>query len=132
MHCPRRFRFVDPIAIGVLIGALAVAGCGGPKATVSGCITCEGKPVSGVVLFSSKGDAAGSVHQSVSAPLSPTGNYTVQLNGAGKYVVVVTPSDVVLRPKAGRFDYPCDRTPKEVDIVAGDNDVTIALPKRTR
>jgi hypothetical protein len=132
MHCPRKLRCVDPLAIGVLFGAFGVVGCGGPQATVSGCITCEGKPVTGVVLFSSKGDSAGGVHQSVSAPLSPTGNYTLQLNGVGKYMVVVTPSDVVLRPKAGSFDYPCDRTPKEFDIAAGNNDVTIELPKRSR
>jgi hypothetical protein len=130
MFRPRRIRFGDRLAIGVLIGTFGVVGCGGPQATVSGCITCQSKPVSGVVLFSSK--EAGSVHESVSAALSPTGNYTLQLNGVGKYVVVVTPSDVVLRPKAGSPDYPCDRSPREIEIVAGNNDVTIDLPKRSR
>ena len=112
---------------------LAAAGCGGPQATVSGCVTCQGKPVKGIILFSSKGASdAGAAHESASATLSPTGNFTLHLNAVGKYVVVVTPSDVALHPKAGTLDYPCDRSPKDFDIVTGDNDVTFELPKRNR
>ena len=37
-----------------------------------------------------------------------------------------------LRPKPGQPDYPCDRSPLERDVKAGDNDITIELGRRKR
>ncbi len=119
----------------VVVGIFVVAGCGGPSATVTGRVTCQGKPVVGMILFSPKaapGDSGNAAGPSVTATLSETGGYEIRLTSIGKHTVVITPSDVVLRPKAGAFDYPCDRSPLERDIVAGANDVTIELAKRTK
>jgi hypothetical protein len=133
---PWKITFVDRLPIGgILIVAFAAAvGCGGPQATVSGCITCQGKPVTGVVLFSSKatpGVEAGA-QNSATAELSETGNYTVKLHGSGKYVVVVTPRDLSFRRKGGAPDFPCDRSPREIEVVAGNNDISFELAKRSR
>ena len=117
------------LVVGLLVG------CGGPSAKVTGRVTCQGKPVVGLILFSPKtnlGDENKPVGPSVSATLSETGSYEVRLSSVGAHTIVITPSDVVFRPKAGAFDYPCDRSPLERDIVAGDNEIVIDLAKRTR
>jgi hypothetical protein len=116
----------------LLFGMFAVAGCGGQAARVTGRVSCQGKPVVGVILFSPKGEAGSNAGRSVSAALREDGSYELQLTSIGKYTVVVTPRDVVFRPKEGGFDYPCDRSPLEREITAGDNDITIDLAKRTR
>jgi hypothetical protein len=119
------------LAVVLLVGAFAAVGCGGPSAKVTGRVTCQGQPVVGVILFSPK-TAEGGAGASVSAPLQEDGSFELQLKNTGKYTVVVTSHDVTLKPKAGQFDYPCDRSPLERDIVAGDNEVLIDLKKRTR
>jgi len=116
----------------LVLGMLATAGCGGPPATVTGRVTCQDKPVSGVILFSPKGEDAGNTGPSVNAPLREDGSFELRLTTLGKHIVVITPRDITLRPKPGEFDYPCDRSPLERDIKAGDNDITIELAKRTR
>jgi hypothetical protein len=110
------------------LGILAASGCGAPSARVTGRVTCKDKPVVGVILFSPKGGEG----PSVSATLDDDGRYEVKLPSIGKYTVVVTPSNVTYPPKPGEFDYPCDRSPLERDIKAGDNDVPIELAVRTR
>jgi hypothetical protein len=122
---------VRPSFLVLLLGLLA-AGCGGRTAQVKGRITCEGKPVVGVILFSPKGDEGGNRGSAVTATLNDDGAYELKLPSTGKYTIVVTPRDVNYPPKPGEFDYPCDRSPLERDIQAGDNDVTIELAKRTR
>lgn len=121
---PRAMRVAVPF---IALAILTSTGCGGPSARVTGRITCQGKPVVGVILFSPKGEGT-----SASAPLHEDGSYELRLTNIGVHTVVVTPRDVALRPKPGRFDYPCDRSPVERDIKAGDNDVTIELTKRVR
>ena len=116
------------LSMALLIGTLAAAGCGGPSAKVTGRVTCQNKPVVGLILFSAKGQ----VGTSATAELSEDGSYELRLTSIGMHTIVVTPRDVVLRPKAGAFDYPCDRSPLEREIKAGDNDVTIDLAKRVR
>ena len=118
----------------VLVGMFAL-GCGGPAASVTGRVTCQGKPVVGVILFSPKspgGEVLNSAGPAVQATLSDEGTYELRLSSLGKHVIVVMPRDVAFRPKAGVFDYPCDRSPLEREIVAGDNDVTIELAKRNK
>jgi hypothetical protein len=85
----------------------------------------------GLVLFSPK-EQSGSGKAAVTAELNDDGRFELRLAGIGQHTIVVTPRDVVLRPKKGEFDYPCDRSPLERDIKAGDNDVTIELSKRVR
>ena len=116
----------------LLIGMSLTAGCGGTSAKVTGRVTCQGKPVAGIILFSPKGNVGAEAGAAVTAPLQEDGGYEIRLKGAGAYTVVVTPRDVVLRPKAGTFDYPCDRSPQEREIKAGDNEITIELPKRSK
>jgi hypothetical protein len=116
----------------LLIGALVPIGCGAPSANVKGQVTCDGKPIVGTILFSPKGGEGTTTGTSVSASLNDDGRYELKLKSIGKYTVVITPGDVKFRPKAGGLDYPCDRSPLERDITAGDNDITIELAKRTR
>ena len=123
------------LSAALVVGMFATVGCGGPSARVTGRVTCQGKPVVGMILFSPKealGDTRTAAGPSVSATLSETGGYELRLTSIGKHTVVITPSDVVLRPKAGTFDYPCDRSPLERDIVVGDNDVNIELATRKK
>jgi hypothetical protein len=108
-------------------------GCGTPSARVTGRVTCDGKPVVGVILFSPKPDETGNAAGSaVTAPLGEDGRFELKLTSMGAHTVVVTPHDVVARPKRGQFDYPCDRSPLERTVQPGDNEVTIELARRTR
>lgn len=111
---------------------LLSAGCGGSSANVTGRVTCQGKAVVGLILFSPKDQGGAKAGAAVTAELNDDGRYQLQLTSTGMHTVVVTPRDVVLRPKKGEFDFPCDRSPFERDIKAGDNDVTIDMAKRVR
>jgi hypothetical protein len=111
---------------------LAASGCGGSTPTVHGRITCDGNPVVGVVLFSPKAVDGGNAGPPVSAELKEDGSYELQLTTPGTYTVMVTPRDVNPRPRPGQFDYPCDRSPREQTVKAGDNEISIQLPRRTR
>lgn len=115
------------VIFGVL--ALGVLGCGMPSAKVAGRVTCQGKPVVGIILFSPKSEAGG---KAVAADLDEDGHYELKLTTVGKHAVVITPRDVVANPKPGQFPYPCELTPIERDIQAGDNEIAIELAKRTR
>ena len=121
------------LSAALLLG-MSASGCGGPMAKVTGRVTCQGKPVVGVILFSPKSPVGelNSAGPAVQATLSDEGTYEVRLNSVGAHVIVVTPSDVVFRPKAGAFDYPCDRSPLEREIKSGENEVVIDLAKRVK
>jgi hypothetical protein len=116
------------IALTIMLG---IVGCGGPSAKVTGRVTCQNKAVVGVILFSPKVEGDAPATPAVSAPLDDDGRYELNLPAIGKYKIVVTPRDVKLRPKEGEFDYPCDRSPLEREVVAGENDITIDLAIRT-
>ena len=120
------------LAIAIFLATLSSAGCGGSSANVTGRVTCQGKPVVGLILFSPKDQGGGKAGAAATADLNDDGRYQLSLSSTGMHTVVVTPRDVVLRPKKGEFDYPCDRSPFERDIKAGDNDVSIDLAKRVR
>ncbi len=115
----------------LVLATLALGGCGGPAVTVTGRVTCEDKPVVGVILFSPRGEDARNTGRAVSAPLGDDGRFQVRLTTVGKHTIVITPSNVTLRPKPGEFDYPCDRSPLERDLKPGDNDLSIELARRT-
>jgi hypothetical protein len=117
-------------AAATLAGLLAVTGCGGPSAKVTGRVTCQGKPVAGSILFSPKGEDASNKGSAVSANLDEDGNYELRLNSIGKHLVVVTPSDIRYPIKRGEVEYPCDRSPQEREIKTGDNVIVIELTKR--
>ena len=121
-YAPLGFRMA------LVLGMLALAGCGGSSAKVKGRVTCDSKPVVGLILFSPKGEEG----ERKSADLKDDGSYELQFNGTGKYTIVITPRDVVANPKPGEFPYPCDLAPLERDIKAGDNEIIIELSKRTR
>jgi hypothetical protein len=118
--------------VAFVLGMLVTAGCGGPPATVTGQVTCQDKPVSGVILFSPKAEDGSNTGPSVNAPLGEDGSFELRLTSIGKHIIVITPRDITLRPKPGEFDYPCDRSPLERDIKAGDNYLKIELSQRTR
>jgi hypothetical protein len=125
-----RWKF-GALAPALLLGFLA-AGCGGSSPNVTGRVTCDGKPVVGIISFSPKDDESSNAGQPVNADMNEDGRFQLRLPAAGKYTVVVTPRDVIAHPKPGQLAYPCDRSPQEKEIKAGDNDVTFELGKRTR
>jgi hypothetical protein len=114
----------------VLAGLLALIGCGSPSAKVTGRVTCQGKPVSGSIIFSPKGKDASNKGSAVTANLDQDGNYELRLSTIGKHIVVVTPNDIRYPVKPGEMDYPCDRSPQEWEINTGDNRIVIELTKR--
>src|SRR5262245_62200491 len=118
------------ISLVIFLGPFVASGCGGSSAKVTGRITCQGKPVVGVVLFSPKGGDGIDAGPSVSAPLKEDGTFELRLPSIGKYAVVITPRDITLRPKPGEFDFPCDRSPLEREINAGDNHFNVELAER--
>ena len=122
-----RFRVGGTV---VLVGLLALIGCGSPSAKVTGRVTCQGKPVSGSILFSPKGKDASNKGSAVNANLDEDGCFELRLTTIGKHVVVVTPSDIRYPIKPGEMEYPCDRSPQERDINTGDNRIVIELTKR--
>jgi hypothetical protein len=119
-------------AAALMAGLLTLIGCGGPATHVSGRVTCQGKPVVGQILFSPKGEDARNTGRGVPATLKDDGTYDLRLTSVGKHTIVVTPRDVKYPVPPGEFDYPCDRTPVERDLQAGDNSILIELAERTR
>lgn len=117
-------------AAAILAGLLALIGCSNPAAKVTGRVTCQGQPVSGSILFSPKGEDASNKGSAVSATLNEDGSYELRLTTTGKHLVVVTPSDIRYPVKRGEVEYPCDRSPQEHEIKAGDNRIVIELMKR--
>src|SRR5262245_43269827 len=119
-------------ALATSLAMFSFTGCGGSTANVTGRVTCQGRPVVGLTLSSTKDQSGGKAGAAATAELDNDGRFQLPLTSTGMHTVVVTPRDVVLRPKKGEFDYPCDRSPLERDIKAGANDVTIELAKRVR
>jgi hypothetical protein len=116
----------------ILVGSLALIGCGEHSAQVTGRVTCEGKPVTGSILFSPKGEGESNTGPAVNAPIGEDGSYELRLKTTGKHTVVVTPRDIKFPVPPGELDYPCDRTPFEREVQAGPNDITIELTARGR
>jgi len=119
-------------AMAILAGVLGLIGCGNPAATVSGRVTCRGQPVVGGILFSPKGEDEKNRGRAVSAPLKEDGSYEIRLRTLGKHTVVVTPRDVKSPVPPGEWEYPCDRSPVEREVKAGQNNITIELTPRSR
>jgi hypothetical protein len=113
-----------------VLGLLPVIGCSGPSATVTGTVTCGGKPVPGGILFSPKGDGEGNKGPAVNAELKDDGTFEIQLTTIGKHTVVVTPRDLKHRVKPGEFAFPCSLAPKDYDVEAGSNTISIELTSR--
>lgn len=106
------------------LGACLV-GCG-PSATVTGKVTCSGKPVVGALLLTPTGKARG---ESVQAILNADGSFSASLNTIGPHRVVIMPSDVPYPAPPGK-EYPCDLGPLSKDLVAGANEMIIELPPK--
>jgi hypothetical protein len=66
----------------------------GPVATVTGAVTCEGKPVAGQILFSPQGQSPEDTGSPVLALIDDDGRYKVELKTTGLYRVVVNPRDL--------------------------------------
>ena len=116
----------------LIVGWFALAGCGGPSAKVSGRVTCQGKPVVGGILFSPKGENPSNSGPAVNVQTDEDGNYEVRLTTIGKHNVVVSPLGLKARLKKGQQAYPCDLSPKELEVKAGDNEIVIELKKSAR
>ena len=118
------------VAACALLGLLTLVGCGGPSAKVTGTVKCGGKPVAGTILFSPKGEDESNKGPAVSAILQADGSYELALRTIGKHAVVISPSDVKFHRRTAEAAYPCDLSPKEWDVTAGDNNIVIELTNR--
>jgi len=116
--------------VAIFLAVLTVIGCGSHEAQVSGRVTCQGKAVVGSILFSPKGEGQSNTGPSVPVPLNEDGRFEVRLKTIGMHILTVTPRDVKFPVPAGEFDYPCDRSPVEREVRAGQNDITLELAVR--
>lgn len=115
--------------LGFFAAALGLTGCG-VSARVNGKVTCDGKPITGMIQFSPKGDSPENTGGTVVAQLKDDGSYEMRLNSIGPHTVIVLPNDLkIVAP--GAPDHHCDRSPQQVDVKAGDNTIPIALKART-
>lgn len=114
------------------IGLLTLTGCGGPSARVKGRVTCQGKALTGSIMFSPKGEGANNIGPPAMAQLSDDGTYELVLKTIGPHTVVITPADIRYPVPEGEFDHPCDRSPFEREVIAGENTISIELKTRTR
>ena len=114
----------------ILAGLLTGIGCGSQSAQVTGRVTCQGNPVKGSILFSPKGESESNTGPAVNGPLNEDGTFQLRLTTVGAHMVVITPSDVKFPVPPGKFDYPCDRSAVEREVVAGANDITIEMGER--
>jgi hypothetical protein len=119
-------------SVAAFVALLALVGCGGPTAKVTGRVTCQDKPVVGSIVFSPKGEDANNKGPAVPGQLKEDGTYEIRLTTVGKHTVVITPSNINYPPKPGEFDYPCDRTPTEWEVKAGTNKIDIEMTVRKR
>jgi hypothetical protein len=118
-------------AVGTLLAVLLMTGCGGQSATVSGRVTCDGKPVVGSIMFSPKGDSPENTGPAVEGVLDSDGKYTVQLKSIGSHRVRVSPGDIPYPPIPGK-EYPCDLSTLDKDVKSGTNEISIELAKRKK
>ena len=119
-------------SLAAFVALLALVGCGGRSAKVTGRVTCQDKPVVGSIVFSPKGDDANNKGPAVPGQLKEDGTFEIRLTTVGKHTVVITPSNIIYPPKPGEFDYPCDRTPTEWEVKAGTNKIDIEMTARKR
>lgn len=108
---------------------LSLTGCG-VSAKVQGKVTCDGKPITGMIQFSPKGDSPDNTGVTVVAQLQDDGSYEVLLKSIGPHTVIVVPSDIKIVGRPGEADHHCDRSPREVEVQAGENTIPIALQAR--
>src|ERR1700722_489136 len=118
-------------ALSVFIGLLAASGCG-RSVRVTGQVSCQGKPVPGGILFSPKGEGPDNTGPAVSAQINEDGSYDLRLTTIGKHKVVVTPQNMKYPIKPGEAAFPCNLSPQEWEVTAGDNSIVIELAKRTK
>ncbi len=117
--------------VAVLAVMLALTGCGGPVAKVTGRVTCQGKPVPGVIRFSPVGEDASNAGPAVTAEMKDDGVFDLRLTSIGKHKVIVSPRDINYPTPPGDFDFPCDRKAQEHEVKAGDNVIPIEMTPRT-
>ena len=118
------------VSMGVLC-LIGLLGCGHPSAKVSGTVTCNGKPVTGSILFTPKGEGEANTGPGVPVALKADGTYEIQLTTTGPHNVVVSPVDVKYPVKPGELDFPCSLATKEYDVTSGVNTISIELTRRT-
>ena len=112
-------------ALAAIFGMISLAGCSGSAAKVTGRVTCQGKPVSGEILISPKGEGAGNIGPAKNAVLDADGRFSVILATTGSHRMTISASDAV----PGKV-YPCKLSSLERNVVAGGNEIEIELSKR--
>jgi hypothetical protein len=124
-HCrPQSF-------VAVVAALLALSGCSGPVAQVKGRVTCQDKPVPGVIRFSPVADEAQGAGRAVTAETNGDGAFELRLTSIGKYKVVVSPRDINYPPPPGGFDFPCSRSAQEHEVKAGMNVINFVMTPHT-
>lgn len=139
----RGFGFSGTIRTVVMVGALTVIGCGGNRASVSGVVTLDGKPLPpgtiGGVSFHPVGEGPVAV-----GDLTPSGEYRLQTGtaaglAAGSYIVTVSaseppqiPASPNIAPSAPKLVTPVKYSLKEqsglqVEVQPGENRVPLDL-----
>jgi hypothetical protein len=116
-------------AAAILLGVVMLSGCGGRSATVTGRVTCQGKPVPGEIIFSPKGVSEENKGPAVNASLDEDGRYTVKLTSYGSHRISIRPSEMPAPETEGKA-FPCDLSTLERNVNPGSNEIVIDLAKR--
>jgi hypothetical protein len=137
-----RLSAFRPLALVLVTGLAAVAGCGGTATEqVSGKLTANGQPVTGGSLsFAPIGDGSVAATEPAEAPVGSDGSYTVTKGAvAGKHRVSYYPPPVEQgeaqmwdgtgpKPETKKSEYDGMKvSPNEVEVKAGKNDIPLEL-----
>lgn len=106
---------------------LLVSGCSNPKYSVSGRITCHGKPVVSSLLISPMGDGPLNTGPSVQGQTDADGRYTVELQTVGPHYVEVSPDDLGYDGHKITSKHQCSFDPRIVEFDKGKNTIDIEL-----
>lgn len=135
-----RQRFFEAQALACTFMVLGLAGCGGglerlPTASVTGTITCNGKPVDSIiVLFEPLGN--GEAGKQGYAVADANGNFTVSTYGNNDGAVVGKHRVRVMPPDKQGWSCDCGTNSEvdvaQIDVVSGDNNFQLELPAKKK
>lgn len=135
-----RPRFFESLASACAVMILGLAGCGGglerlPTASVTGTVTCNGKPVDSIiVLFEPLG--SGEAGKQGYAVADADGNFTVSTYGNNDGAVIGKHRVRVMAPDKQGWSCDCGTNSEmdvaQVDVVSGGNTVQLELPAKKK
>src|SRR5687767_5385874 len=82
------------LLLSVILVLVTLTGCGNLSAKVAGRVTCDGKPISGLVQFSPFGEGPSNTGTMNQTQSKEDGTYVIKLKTIGKHRVIIIPDDI--------------------------------------